>query len=478
MLQHTSNKAYARDVNNWLATNMWPAHRDARVNDDTDPDTKTDAGILLLQEADPSANVHKYLCGKGLFEFLGTYDKENNRIINASITLHVPFFGRISLVQNMTRTLDPPPRVQFSVGPIHGFVELGIFHPRDDPRYDGDQVALKYYVSLPYVQLDANVPLFPVDGANTPKIKALYQTSPPMALSVQSLREVSNTPATYPAGFLRLFNQRGAKHVQQFPETSNTFSVRQALLLYGQNTANPVLVLERFLNNFAHEQGIIIPATPKDKGLKSETINIAAKPQRQTIRAYFGQLFHIVGTISLDSFLLNAILSIYIPTIGVQRTCQVAGDLTNVAGVVVTLDDPLINGLLNFDLNDMGEDLRLVVTVKLNIALIGQFRQTDILIMTMPQPQQTDTPTPLPAPTPAPAPSPGPKPEPKITPRTSRKGDQGSGLPKGGRMKKPAPMAPQLLVPSTPPLRSAEDFLSPANDGQANTDDELEPEDE
>ncbi|GAB1527881.1 hypothetical protein RhiTH_011069 [Rhizoctonia solani] len=346
MLQHTSNKAYARDVNNWLATNMWPAHRDARVNDDTDPNTKTDAGILLLQEADPSSNVHKYLCGKGLFE------------------------------------------------------------------------------------LDANVPLFPVDGANTPKIKALYQTSPPMALSVQSLREVSNTPATYPAGFLR--NRR--------PE----FVLVQA----------------------------------NDKGLKSEIINIAAKPQRQTIRAYFGQLFHIVGTISLDSFLLNAILSIYIPTIGVQRTCQVAGDLTNVAGVVVTLDDPLINGLLNFDLNDMGEDLRLVVTVKLNIALIGQFRQTDILIMTMPQPQQTDTPTPLPAPTPAPAPSPGPKPEPKITPRTSRKGDQGSGLPKGGRMKKPAPMAPQLLVPSTPPLRSAEDFLSPANDGQANTDDELEPEDE
>ncbi|KAF8676126.1 hypothetical protein RHS04_06593 [Rhizoctonia solani] len=449
MLQHTSNKAYAQDVNNWLATNMWPAHRDARVNDDTDPDTKTDAGILLLQEADPSSNVHKYLCGKGLFEFLGTYNKENNCIINASITLHVPFFGRISLVQNMTRTLDPPPRVQFSVGPIHGFVELGIFHPRDDPWYDGNQVALKYYVSLPYVQLDANVPLFPVDGANTPKIKALYQTSPPMALLVQSLREVSNTPATYPAGFLRLFNQRGAKHVQQFPETSNTFSVRQALLLYGQNTANPVLVLERFLNNFAHKQGIIIPATPKDKGLKSKIINIAAKPQRQTIRAYFGQLFHIVGTISLDSFLLNAILSIYIPTIGVQRTCQVAGDLTNVAGVVVTLDDPLINGLLNFDLNDMGKDL-----------------------------QQTDTPTPLPAPTPAPAPSPGPKPEPKITPRTSRKGDQGSGLPKGGRMKKPAPMAPQLLVPSTPPLRSAEDFLSPANDGQANTDDELEPEDE
>ncbi|GAB1523796.1 hypothetical protein RhiTH_006946 [Rhizoctonia solani] len=461
MLQHTSNKAYARDVNNWLATNMWPAHRDARVNDDTDPNTKTDAGILLLQEADPSSNVHKYLCGKGLFEFLGTYDKENNRIINASITLHVPFFGRISLVQNMTRTLDPPPRVQFSVGPIHGFVELGIFHPRDDPRYDGDQVALKYYVLLPYVQLDANVPLFPVDGANTPKIKALYQTSPPMALSVQSLREVSNTPATYPAGFLR--NRR--------PE----FVLVQANVPRNQQH---VQLLERFLNNFAHEQGIIIPATPKDKGLKSEIINIAAKPQRQTIRAYFGQLFHIVGTISLDSFLLNAILSIYIPTIGVQRTCQVAGDLTNVAGVVVTLDDPLINGLLNFDLNDMGEDLRLVVTVKLNIALIGQFRQTDILIMTMPQPQQTDTPTPLPAPTPAPAPSPGPKPEPKITPRTSRKGDQGSGLPKGGRMKKPAPMAPQLLVPSTPPLRSAEDFLSPANDGQANTDDELEPEDE
>ncbi|KAF8748072.1 hypothetical protein RHS01_11073 [Rhizoctonia solani] len=354
MLQHTSNKAYARDVNNWLATNMWPAHRDARVNDNTDPNTKTDAGILLLQEADPSSNVHKYLCGKGY-----------------------------------SRTLDPPPCVQFSVGPIHGFVELGIFHPRDNPWYDGDQVALKYYVSLPYVQLDANVPLFPVDGANTPKIKALYQTLPPMALLVQSLREVSNTPATYPAGFLRLFNQQGAKHVQQFPETSNTFSVRQALLLYGQNTANP-----------------------------------------------------IVGTISLDSFLLNAILSIYIPTIGVQ----------------LTLDDPLINGLLNFDLNDMGKDLRLVVTMKLNIALIGQFWQTDILIMTMPQPH---TPTPLPAPTPAPAPSPGPKPEPKITPRTSRKGDQGSS---------------SLCLP--PPLRSAEDFLSPANDGQANTDDELEPEDE
>ncbi|KAF8669458.1 hypothetical protein RHS04_08859, partial [Rhizoctonia solani] len=89
------------------------------------------------------------------------------------------------------------------------------------------------------------------------------------------------------------------------------------------------------------------------------------------------------GTINTETLYINAILSVFIPAVRSTHTCQIRGNLGDVAGVVAFLDEPLINGLVNLDCDPASADKTVFVTLKLSVSLIGRIKEDNYPLLVL-----------------------------------------------------------------------------------------------
>ncbi|CAE6472344.1 unnamed protein product [Rhizoctonia solani] len=89
------------------------------------------------------------------------------------------------------------------------------------------------------------------------------------------------------------------------------------------------------------------------------------------------------GTINVDTLYINAILSIFVPVARSTHTCQIRGNLGDVAGVVVVLDEPLMHGLVNLDCDPTTPEKTVFITLKLSVSLIGPIKEENYPLLTL-----------------------------------------------------------------------------------------------
>ncbi|ELU41138.1 hypothetical protein AG1IA_04841 [Rhizoctonia solani AG-1 IA] len=89
------------------------------------------------------------------------------------------------------------------------------------------------------------------------------------------------------------------------------------------------------------------------------------------------------GTINTETLYINAVLSVFIPAVRSTHTCQIRGNLGDVAGVVAFLDEPLVNGLVNLDCDPASADKTVFVTLKLSVSLIGRIKEDNYPLLVL-----------------------------------------------------------------------------------------------
>ncbi|QRW26133.1 hypothetical protein RhiXN_11210 [Rhizoctonia solani] len=362
LAQALTSNPFGTATKKWVQDYMYPPHP---VGDKAPDGTKVPAGMVVPQQRSQDASVHTYLCGSGLFEVFGTYDYENNKVIKTSIHFHVPFFGRLLIVDSFTRVLMN--KLEFSVpadcAPITGKVYI---LPQGQVPDHPNSIGLGFDLTTPgYDNLHhPGLPLFPADP-QVLSTKAWYKDVPLMENHVVSaLRAVPETPVKHTVSNEHIV--LAVDHTQNDEQSSLLSGFFSAFAVADKQNKN---------------RRIYIPATPGYARSGSESEVFASK--QQTVRIRFMNLFQLNGTINTETLYINAILSVFIPAVRSTHTCQIRGNLGDVAGVVAFLDEPLINGLVNLDCDPASADKTVFVTLKLSVSLIGRIKEDNYPLLVL-----------------------------------------------------------------------------------------------
>ncbi|KAF8752195.1 hypothetical protein RHS01_08103 [Rhizoctonia solani] len=382
MAQALTSNPFGTATKKWVQDYMYPPHP---VGDKAPDGTKVPAGMVVPQQRSQDASVHTYLCGSGLFEVFGTYDYENNKVIKTSIHFHVPFFGRLLIVDSFTRVLMN--KLEFSVpadcAPITGKVYI---LPQGQVPDHPNSIGLGFDLTTPgYDNLHhPGLPLFPADP-QVLSTKAWYKDVPLMENHVVSaLRAVPETPVKHTVS-----NEHIVLAVdREFRlETGHFLILNASIPKMPKTTSSHLVVLSGFFSAFAvadkqnKNHRIYIPATPGYARSSSESEVSVSK--QQTVRIRFMNLFQLNGTINTETLYINAVLSVFIPAVRSTHTCQIRGNLGDVAGVVAFLDEPLVNGLVNLDCDPASADKTVFVTLKLSVSLIGRIKEDNYPLLVL-----------------------------------------------------------------------------------------------
>ncbi|CEL54057.1 hypothetical protein RSOLAG1IB_06766 [Rhizoctonia solani AG-1 IB] len=359
MSQTLTTNPFGHATEKWIQDYMYPANKST---------TKAPAGMLIPQQRAGDSSLHTYLCGNGLFEVIGTYDYENNKIIKTAIHFHVPFFGRLLFAQDVTRVLysriDIP--VPADCAPVTGKVSI---LPQGGVKDHPNAIGLAFDLITPgYDNLShPGLPLFPVDSVSL-QANHWYKDVPLMEEShVSALRAIMESPVK--SGNPKV----GYEHVVLAVDRAQNDEQKSLLKAFFDTFAS---------SNDKDKQGkILIPATPKFLGAPNRDGEAATK--QRTVRVRFLNLFQLNGTINTETYYINAILSIFIPVARSTHTCQIRGNLADVAGVVVVVDEPMMHGLVNLDCDPTTPGKTVNITLKMSVSLIGNIKEENYPLLNL-----------------------------------------------------------------------------------------------